>query len=225
MSSFDKLLGELTATQTETDNLAKSMTDAAAIGADGGEGGASGGEGSGTGEAGATGATGEAGATGAAAGELAKSFKVTGPNGEELDAVDGTEMLKSLEARLEATEASTLGGMGQLLGLVKSQGALIKSLSEQVGAMASQGRGRKAMLQVHERPDAGVLNKGGAAGAAAGGDAAITGPTVEEFMTKSSDAFDNKRISGVEFTTIDVACRTGVAVDPALVRKVLGAGK
>lgn len=213
MSAFDKLLGELTAAQTEQNTLAKSL-EAAGEGV-GGEG--QGGEGEGA-AAVVDGAA--AAAAAAAAGEgqpLVKSMKVKLEDGSEVDAIDGGEMLKALEARIASGEENTTKAVGQLVTLVKSQHALIKSLGEQVTALRGEGRGRKTVIAVTERPGAGdTLAKGGAEGA--GGE----GISVETFMAKSEAAWKAGAITGKEFTTIDVACRSGVAIDAPLIQKVIG---
>lgn len=215
MSAFDKLLGELTAAQTEQNTLAKSL-EAAGEGV-GGEG--QGGEGEGA-AAVVDGAA--AAAAAAAAGEgqpLVKSMKVKLEDGSEVDAIDGGEMLKALEARIDTGEKNTTQAVTQLVALVKSQGALIKSLGEQVTGLRAEGRGRKTVLAVTERVPAGGQPM------AKGGDAAHAGEQgevgVEEFLAKSESAWKSGAITGKEFTTIDVACRSKSELDPGLIKKVL----
>lgn len=224
MSAFEKLLGELSAAQTETEDLAKSLTangegegagEAGAGAAGGGEGG-EGGAGAAGGEAGAGAGEGGAGGEG-----LAKSFKVKTADGQELDAIDGTEMLKALEQRVATGEESLGKALGGLINLVKGQGALIKSLSEQVKALGAQGRGRKTILSITEKaPLAKSHGAGGEGGAGAG-----EGPTVEEFLMKSEAAWKSGALTGKEFNTIDVACRMGAEIEPGLIKKVMAAGK
>lgn len=210
MSAFDKLLGELTAAQSDTDNLAKSLT---ATGADEGQE-----------EAAAAAAAATAAATAAAAGAgegqpMVKSLKVKLADGSEVEAFDGAEMLKSLETRIETGEQKTSEVVTQLVSLVKSQGALIKSMGDQVLALRGEGRGRKTVLAITEKaPAGGALAKGGDAAHADDGV-----PTVEEFLAKSEAAWKSGAISGKEFTTIDVACRSQTELDQSLIKKVMGA--
>jgi hypothetical protein len=47
------------------------------------------------------------------------------------------------------------------------------------------------------------------------------GLTVGEFLAKSEAAFAAKKITGLEFTTIDVSLRQHQAIEPGLMAKVL----
>lgn len=82
---------------------------------------------------------------------MGKALKVIGENGEEVDGIDATDLLKSLVDRVENGEAETGKVLGAVVGLVKSQGALIKSLTEEVRKLGSQGSGRRAVLTVHDK--------------------------------------------------------------------------
>lgn len=215
--SFEKLLAEIETAQTESDDFAKSLTTAGA--------GAAGGSAAG---AAADGGEGEEGAGAAAGGEggegqpLVKSFKVKTIDGEEVDAIDGTEMLKALESRVASGEEQMTKSMSALIGLVKGQNEMIKSLSEKVNALGGQGRGRKTILSITEKTP---LAKGGDAAHGGGSGGAAEGPTVDEFLAKSEAAWKSGSLTGKEFSTIDVACRMGTEIEPGLIKKVMGAGK
>lgn len=152
-------------------------------------------------------------------GEMTKSFKVQLADGTEVEAQDGTELVKSLFDRFDESEGVIAKALGATLNLVKSQadaiksqGALIKSLNEKVSAISGEGRGRKAILTVVEK--------------ATSGDATMAksednGMTGQEFLAKSNAAFDAGKITGLQLSTIDVSLRNSVAIDPALVSKVL----
>ena len=219
MSQFDKLLGELGEIAAEQDALTKALpTDGdqddkniqAAAGEGDGEGDDDGDENGG----GAGDGDGDEGGE-----PMGKSFALTLEDGTVIQAQDGTELVKSLMEQVGALKASSAEAeskmakaLEQTLGVVKSQGELIKSLTEKYAKLAGEGRGRKAVLSVTEKP------------APAGGDALAKsdqGMTGEEFMAKASAAFDSKKISGVELTAIDVALRSKTQLDPALIRKVL----
>lgn len=150
---------------------------------------------------------------------LGKSLGVvTLPNGDKAEAVDGTELVKALMGQVEALGAKQAEGEGAMLkaletcvGLVKGQGALIKSLQDEVVKLRGEGRGRKSALTVLEKPGAGdQLHKSDPA--------QMTGA---DFMAKSNAAFEAKKISGVELTTIDVSLRSGVPIDANLIKKVI----
>lgn len=227
MSQFDKLLADLGSAQAETDVLAKSLQAGgdAGSGAGGGEGGEGGkGEGAGAGEGG-EGAGGEGGGEGGEGGEggqttIVKSFKVTLPDGREVDAEDGTEMVKALMSRLDTNDDVLSKAFGQTLAIIGAQGKMIKALGEQVKALSGQGRGRKTMIAIHEKNGAAtdVLAKGGQ-----GGGSGDDGITADQFMLKANHAFDQKKLSGVELTTIDVCLRSGETVPAPLISKVLSA--
>lgn len=101
-------------------------------------------------------------------GTLGKSFQVTLPDGSVHEAYDGTELLKSFADRLAVTEAGvierateldvtrgelekSLDVASKLLGVVKQQGDLIKSLQQDVARIGAQGAGRKAVVSVSEK--------------------------------------------------------------------------
>ena len=204
---FKSLLDELEGLNQEQDALAKALPadngkDKDKIQAAAGEGG---GEGEGEGE-----------------GEedppvLGKSMTVKDADGNDVEALDATEILKSLSDDMAMVKGVVAEGgvlakaLEQTVGLVKSQGALIKSLQEQVTKLSGQGRGRKTVLTVTEK----------VAPTLAKSQQDEDGMTAVEFMAKSQAAFDAKRISGKELTVIDVSLRSNVAIDAGLIQKVL----
>ena len=68
-----------------------------------------------------------------------------GEDGQEMKAYDGATIIKQFHRRLMALERD-------LLATLQAQTGLIKSLHAQVGALQAQGRGRKTVLTVHEKP-------------------------------------------------------------------------
>ena len=150
---------------------------------------------------------------------LGKSLgTVTLEDGTQAEAVDGTELVKSLIAQVDelktgakATESQMVKALEQTTSLIKSQGEMIKSLTETVKKLSSEGRGRKAVLAINEKPAPGSeLAK-----------SEPSGMTGSEFFAKSEAAFAAGKISGKELTTIDVALRTKAAIDPSLIQKVV----
>lgn len=148
-------------------------------------------------------------------GPMAKSFSFQLDTGEVVEAVDGTELVKSLqnEVALLKSERETAASQTEkvfqaVLGQLKSQGELIKSLSAQVEKMSSEGRGRKSIAA----PSAAMAKS---MGADAGG------LTPDRLLAKANAAFDAGRISGKELTVIDVSLRHGAALDDGLMARVL----
>ena len=66
-------------------------------------------------------------------------------DGRDMKAYDGATIIKQFHRRLMALERD-------LLATLQAQTGLIKSLHAQVGALQAQGRGRKTVLTVHEKP-------------------------------------------------------------------------
>jgi hypothetical protein len=150
-------------------------------------------------------------------GEMAKSFKVTLADGTELEAQDGTELVKSLMDKVGAQEDLMVKALDQTLTIIKAQGeqlkaqdGLIKSLTTKVEALGKQGTGRKSILDVHAQASTLAKSLG----------AQEQGPTPQDIMAKSQAAFAAGKISGQEANTIDVSLRMGAAIEPALLAKL-----
>ena len=145
---------------------------------------------------------------------LAKSFRFELDDGSAVEAVDATDLLKSLHDDLAGLRASRTSeaqavetGLKGLLTLVKGQGSLLKSLQAQVAKLADSGRGRKSLT-------------GGEADLAKAQAATpeLTGPLL---LAKAHTAFEAQRISGKELSTLDVLLRHGETPDADLVRRIL----
>lgn len=239
--SFEKLLGEL----DELQKLAKSAPadddtngegtadgDDAGIAAAAADGEAAGGDEAGAGDD--AGAAGDDGAAAAAhaepdgdegAGEgngdgdeqMGKSFRFTLDNGDEVEAIDGTELVKSLIARFDSfgaesatKEEAMTKALGVAVDLIKSQGEAIASLQTEVKRLASEGRGRKTVVSVAEKPAAGTMAKSEPAG--------ISG---DEFMAKCLAAQAAGRITGLDVAKAEGFLLKGLAVPADIVKRVL----
>lgn len=149
MNNFDELLTELDVlakAQSCDDKggaakIKKAAEDGAAAGGDAGEGG-----------------EGEGGEDD----QFGKAFEVTLEDGTKTQAFDGTAMLKALHDENAALHA-TVTDQGEqlqkalefgagLLGQLKVQGELIKSLQADVVKLGNSGTGRRAMVNMHEKP-------------------------------------------------------------------------
>lgn len=149
---------------------------------------------------------------------MTKSLTVTLPNGEVIEAEDGTELVKSLMDQVGKQEDMMVKAMGGALNLIKhqgeqlkAQGELIKSLQDTVGKLGNQGAGRKSIVDVHQQVTEMTKSLGGQQ---------EKGISATEFMAKSHAAFAAKKISGQELNTIDVCLRQGAPIDPSLLAKV-----
>lgn len=148
---------------------------------------------------------------------MAKSFSFQLETGEVIEALDGTELVKSLMNRVDTSEGVIAKALGQAVELIGKQGArmneqadLIKSLQADVKKLSSQGAGRKAVLSVAEKQTEATLAK------------SESGMTRQEFFAKANAAFDAGRISGKDLTVIDVSLRSGLEIDQGLMSKVVG---
>jgi hypothetical protein len=151
---------------------------------------------------------------------LAKSLTVTLEDGTTVEAEDATELVKSLTEnfgalteRFDASESVLAKALGQTVTLLKAQSTLITDLQKQVKAIAGEGRGRKAVLTVVEKPAGGTMAKGGQ-----------EGMNPNEFMAKAESQFKAGKISGTEISFIESAFNRGsFDLSPALIAKVTAA--
>jgi hypothetical protein len=146
---------------------------------------------------------------------FAKSFVGKTEDGEDFEAIDGTELIKSLNNRIDVLQTNADNekvdlskSMDVLVGIIKRQGTLIKSLQESYVALANSGGGRKSVTS----PSAGLLQK------------SLYGQVSnEEFMLKANAAFECGRITGKDLTVCDVSLRNNFEIDSAIKTKILSA--
>jgi hypothetical protein len=161
---------------------------------------------------------------------MSKSFVLTLEDGTSMEAFDGTELVKSLTSRLEATEselaaeksanqatqANVLKSLEAAVNLIsqqsaalKSQEQMLKSLSDKVTAMGREGRGARSVQSVDPKtPLAKSLN---------------TSPqqlSGQEILAKSMAAFKAGRITGFDATRIETSLNMGVAVPADLLATI-----
>lgn len=155
---------------------------------------------------------------------LGKSMTVTDENGNKVEAVDGTELVKSLIGRIDTMEAEGAASQEDLAkslvmikealltqtDVIKSQGELIKSLQGQVATLQSGGRGRQSVVSIVEKPETALIKSQGR-----------DGVTRQEFMAKALDAQKQGRLTSLEVTTAETSLNKGVPIPDHIVRKVL----
>lgn len=215
MSDFEKLMGELSQLSVNQDTIAKALPaddgngdekiQAAAEGGDADQGKKDDDDDKDKGGEGAP---------------MTKSLGVVKlADGTEVEAEDGTELVKSLMARFDASDSNMTKAIGGMVDLFKkqgetiaAQGEMIKSLNDKIGALSNEGRGRKTVISVTEKQAAGEQMA----------KSESQGMTAQEFMAKSNAAFDAGKITGRDLTVIDVSLRQNVAIDPGLIAKVVG---
>ena len=216
MSDFAQLLAAIQSVADDQDTLAKSL--------------AAGGENLGDGNpedeeeaaaAAAAAAAAEAEAAAAAAGTpgenapegtaLTKSLTV---DGEQVDLVDADQLFKSLsdlETRLTEHEGMLTKSLSPVLDVIKNQNALIKSLGERLDVLAGQGRGRKTVLTISERPAPGQqpLTKSEPVQLSA-----------QDLLTKSLQAQREGKITGADVARVEVALQSGLSAPADVLARI-----
>lgn len=168
-------------------------------------------------------------------GEMCKSFTMQTADGKTIEVQDGTELVKSLTARLDSTEATILATITGCADVIRSQGDLVKSLSDKVLAQESTigqqatlikslqsdvskfgnvGSGRRATLSIVERSAATAtetLAKGGMP----------DGISTDVFFAKAHAKQGQGLVTAMEIGLAETMLNKGLPVDPALVQRVM----
>lgn len=136
--------------------------------------------------------------------EVAKSFKLKLEDGTEVDAMDGSELIKSLTERVENFEKGSATALRQVLDIVKSQAG-------EIAKLRGAGKGRKAVVTVAEKKPAGDdVNK-----------SESDGVKPADFLAKSMQAFTAGKITGHDVRLAEIAVNQGKPVPAHIVRAVL----
>lgn len=210
MSDFEKLMGELSQLSTEQGELAKALPaddgkDEAKIQAAAEEGGL------GDGDADDKGGSPDGDADDKGGAPMAKSFKLTLDDGTELEAQDGTELVKALSDRLDENDAKMTKALGSAVALIKGQGEMIKSLVDQVKKLSGEGRGRKTVVSVVEKPESTMAKSH-----------QPEGLSPDQFFAKALAAQREGRISGTDIAVAETYLNRGQEIPAAIVQRVMG---
>jgi hypothetical protein len=167
--------------------------------------------------------------------EMKKSFSITLADGSVVEVEDGAAMLKALSDRFDASEEKVIGTLTSAVAIIGSQGALVKSLSEQLathettigaqatmikslqtdlGKLASTGAGRKAVLTVAER-------RTDTATAAVAKNGMPEGVTTEQFFAKAFEKQGMGKLTGADISLAETCLNNGHAIPDNLVSRVL----
>lgn len=209
MSEFAKLLEELTSVAEQTSTLAKSLPadgeDDKAIQAAAADG-----------EADENPEDADDGAADEEAEEaetddkpMAKSLTI---DGEEMEVIDGEVIMKSLNAmgtRLTSNEEVMAKALSSVTQLVTQQNTMIKSLSDKVEKLSGQGKGRKTVLAIHERPAPATLAK-----------SEDKGMTGQQIMAKSLAAQGSGKLTGLEVARVEQHLNLGLPVPTDILAKL-----
>lgn len=142
-------------------------------------------------------------------GTLGKSFNVTMADGSVYRMHDGTELVKALQSQVEdltAQNDKTMDAFQSSVALIKSLQADVQTLQKSVGELGNQGRGRKAVLSVHDKPASGVLAKSETSSA--------------DILTKALAAQQAGRVSSLEVSQIEAYAGRGIEIPSNLLNKI-----
>lgn len=142
---------------------------------------------------------------------MGKSFSLKLDDGTEIEAVDGTQLVKSLMARVEASEEQAAKGLEMAVSLLKQQGEMIKSLQGQVAKLANEGRGRKTVVSIAEKKSvAEPLQKS----------QSDEGIPVGEFMAKCLSLQAAGKLTGLDVARAESALNKGLPVPADIMARV-----
>lgn len=144
-------------------------------------------------------------------GEMKKSFVFKTDDGEEIEAVDGTELVKSLVARMDESESKLGQTLTAAVELIKSQGEMIKSLNEKVVKLGGEGRGRKTVVSVVEK--SATLAKGNLGE----GEESIT---PQNLLVKAMDAQRAGRLVATDVAIVEGCVNRGIEVPQHIVARI-----
>lgn len=153
---------------------------------------------------------------------MGKSYRVTLDDGSEVDAIDGSALIKSLTERMDSTEGSLLKALNlmadqsrQQQAVLLEQGKLIKSLHREVKRLGNEGRGRKSTVTVHDKQPTGQMAKSEPQG--------LNG---RQFLLKAEGAMTKGAINGLDLSLCEAWVNRGMPEDgisEALAQRVMDA--
>jgi hypothetical protein len=144
--------------------------------------------------------------------DLGKSLSVTLENGETIEAVDGTDLVKSLIDRIETNETATTDALQKAVKVISGQSQMIKSLKADVAKLGNRGRGRRTVVNVHDKPD---LTKSHAA------DEGPAPMTPNEVMAKAMTGQKEGRLTGTDIAVAEAHLNRGSQIPEHLLARIL----
>lgn len=134
-------------------------------------------------------------------------------DGEDVEAFDGMDLIKSFTKRLDGSDTmlkkslkATIKAVQSRDEIIKKQGQMLKSLQDQVAVIGSSGKGRKAVVNVHDK-QTGELKKS-------------EGIAPSEFRQMLKSAVANGGINAMEAGRAETALNNGHPVPEGIVAKV-----
>ncbi len=151
--------------------------------------------------AGGQAAAGGEGATGATQPEtpLVKSFEFTLEDGTKVVAVDGAEMVKSLQQEFETQNASLTKALTGIVGMLKAQG-------EAIVALGKSGAGRRSVVSMPAATGTAATNAAPTGGAGQ----KPTGAELESLMAKAMKLNEEGKLGSKEVAYVEHCCNLGM---------------
>lgn len=170
---------------------------------------------------------------------MTKSFTLKTDDGETLQVVDASDMIKALGGRLDETTTTmqetflnmvtVLKGQGELVkslttkleettATMAGQATLIKSLQDEVTKLGTLPAGRRAVVTVAERqaaPATDIMAKAGMP----------EGVTTQDFFAKAHDMQIAGKLTAVDISMAEASLNAGQPVPESIVRRVLGTAR
>jgi len=125
-------------------------------------------------------------------------------SGEEIEFLDGTELIKSLTDRVDNQDEALTKILQSTTEIVKSMQAEIDGLKESVQKLSASGRGRKTVLSVTDP-------------------AAPAGVSPQEFMAKAMDAQKAGRLTALQVSVAEGYLQRGLDI-PAPIKNLVFEG-
>jgi hypothetical protein len=138
-----------------------------------------------------------------------KSMTMLDEDGNQIEAFDGTAMVKSLVARLDANESNMTAALTKAIEVMGNQDKMIKSLADQVKTLGSAGRGRRTVVSMHD-----------SASMAKALPVADKLPTGLDMMAKALTAQKEGRLTSVDVAVAEGYLQKGMPIPENIVRRI-----
>lgn len=142
---------------------------------------------------------------------MGKSFELELENGEKVNAIDATDLLKSMMGRQDTQETALTKALEITLGTIKTQGDMLKSLQDQVTKLSNAGRGRKTAVTMHEKAAPTSMAKSHEP----------EGVSPNEFMAKALVLQEQGKLSGLDVSRAEAYINRGEEIPMDIRSKVL----
>ena len=155
---------------------------------------------------------------GGADGLVSKSLKLE--NGEEVDYLDGTELVKSLTARADAQDTKIAALEGQLAKSLQALGlsaTMMKSMSATITRLGNAPAGRRSVVSIQAK------EAGAAAVASPSAADPLAGMTADAVLNKSMALYQAGQLGAADVNRIEAHINSGMGVPAVYHSKIFAA--